>query len=110
MPNINYISIVSIKGIKSIKKDGNTLIEGTDYAINTVSIWYDIYFQEEPTLYSTVTIEYKSAYKEFIYTVGSSQNITTTQSEFPDGTTVIYATLNSQRDFEAKELWVKNSG
>jgi hypothetical protein len=65
------------KGIKSVKKDGNVLTETTDYTIHNASIWYDIYFEEEPAAYSTVTIEYISAYKELLYTVGSSQNITT---------------------------------
>lgn len=98
------------KGIKSVKKDGNTLTETTDYTIQSTSIWYDIYFEEEPAAYSTVTIEYISAYKELLYTVGSSQNITTEQQTFPDGHVATHVTLDSQKTFKAKELWVKKSG
>ena len=98
------------KGIKSVKKDGNTLTETTDYTIQSTSIWYDIYFEEEPAAYSTVTIEYISAYKELLYTVGSSQNITTEQQTFPDGRVATHVTLDSQKTFKAKELWVKESG
>jgi len=66
-----------VKEIVSVKKENNTLTQGTDYTIDTVSIWYDIYFEQEPALNSTVKVSYESTNKEFIYTVGSSQNITT---------------------------------
>jgi len=66
-----------VKEIVSVKKENNTLTQGTDYTIDTVSIWYDIYFEQEPALNSTVEVSYESTNKEFIYTVGSSQNITT---------------------------------
>lgn len=96
-----------VKEIVSVKKENNTLIQGTDYTIDTVSIWYDIYFKQEPALNSTVKVSYESTNKEFIYTVGSSQNITTEQVVNPEGR--YKTTIVSQSVYKVREISQKSS-
>ena len=97
-----------VKEIVSVKKENNTLTQGTDYTIDTVSIWYDIYFEQEPALNSTVKVSYESTNKEFIYTVGSSQNITTEQVVVnPEGR--YKTTIVSQSAYKVREISQKSS-
>ena len=96
-----------VKEIVSVKKENNTLTQGTDYTIDTVSIWYDIYFEQEPALNSTVEVSYESTNKEFIYTVGSSQNITTEQIVNPEGR--YKTTIVSQSAYKVREISQKSS-
>lgn len=91
-----------IKQVIKVKKGNNIVTEGTDYNITVASIWYNVYFKEKPDLNSTITVSYKNLYKDFIYTVSSSD----TEDVIRD----TYVKIKTHKEYEAEILQIKKSG
>jgi hypothetical protein len=92
-----------VKNIEYVKKEGNLLTEGTDYEIHTTSTFYDILFNTNPFLNSTITVNYRSLYHSDTYSVGSSS----TTNVVINGTNVI---IKPKKSYQAANIKIKKSG
>lgn len=95
-----------IKQVIKVKKGNNIVTEGTDYNIDVVSIWYNVYFKEKPSLNSTITVSYKGFYKDFIYnTSSSSSDVIINSTDIKIRTNKSYLADKLQKKSSGDSIW-----